>query len=132
MDIDASTFSVPLRMNSSSSGHSSSNGGQYKKRLLQKYRSEQEQAKQLTDSKDQQSDSNFSSKDQEDIGNSASAVNSVQVSRQPTIEEPPPSPTFAELFHSRDVRVLRRYLQKLKIISESLCVVYFTVHFDSL
>jgi hypothetical protein len=26
-----------------------------------------------------------------------------QVSRQPTIEEPPPSPTFQELFHSNDV-----------------------------
>lgn len=28
-----------------------------------------------------------------------------QVSRQPTIEEPPPSPTFQELFHSNDVSI---------------------------
>uniref|UniRef100_A0A915DKR6 C2H2-type domain-containing protein n=1 Tax=Ditylenchus dipsaci TaxID=166011 RepID=A0A915DKR6_9BILA len=108
--IDQSTFSVPLRVSNSFTQHS--NGGQYKKRLLQKYRSEQEKVLEKSGNKEENVNylqlSNTSSKDQEDVGQSVSAQPSLQVSRQPTIEEPPPSPTFAELFHSRDLNKERQ------------------------
>lgn len=104
--VNHSTISVPV---SSKRSHTSA-AGQYKKRLLQKYRQEQEDLIASTSS----FQSNNSSRAEEsstmcgqssveneetDIGRSASQ----QVSRQPTIEEPPPSPTLGELFHSRDL-----------------------------
>lgn len=96
--VNHSTVSVPV-----------SSAGQYKKRLLQKYRQEQQLKASFHSTISSNGDESSTvggagntqlSLDQEtDPGFSASN----QVSRQPTIEEPPPSPTYLELFHSNDV-----------------------------
>jgi hypothetical protein len=97
LQINHSTVSVPV-----------SSAGQYKKRLLQKYRQEQQLKASFHSTISSNGDecstvgggnAQLSLDHETDPGISASA----QVSRQPTIEEPPPSPTYAELFHSNDV-----------------------------
>ncbi|CAD5206055.1 unnamed protein product [Bursaphelenchus okinawaensis] len=97
--INHSTVSVPV----------SSVGGQYKKRLLNKYRQEQQLKASFNSTISSTCDEGStiaaqSSVDPDDTDRSASQ----QVSRQPTIEEPPPSPTFNELFHSRDLSFERQ------------------------
>ncbi|KAI6174852.1 Klumpfuss [Aphelenchoides bicaudatus] len=101
--INHSTISVPV----------SSAAGQYKKRLLQKYRQEQQLKASFHSTLSSNGDESSTvgggnpqlSLDQEtDPGISVSN----QVSRQPTIEEPPPSPTFQELFHSNDLNLERQ------------------------
>jgi DNA-directed RNA polymerase subunit RPC12/RpoP len=109
--INRSTVSVPAGSNRMQS----SSVGQYKKRLLQKYRQEQEDLRASTSSF-QSNATSFgeenstmcaqSSVENEEMDPGRSA--SQQVSRQPTIEEPPPSPTFVELFHSRDLGLERQ------------------------
>ncbi|KAI6179678.1 Klumpfuss [Aphelenchoides besseyi] len=101
--INHSTVSVPV-----------SSAGQYKKRLLQKYRQEQQLKASFHSTISSNGDDcstigggnsiNQLSVDPEDPGNSVSA----QVSRQPTIEEPPLSPTFNEILHSNDLNVERQ------------------------
>ncbi|KAI1727000.1 zinc-finger double domain-containing protein [Ditylenchus destructor] len=83
-EINNSTYSVPLRMSMHNSSTGSSTGG-----------SAHTENSTGSMSKDQP-ESITSSKDQDE-------PESYKPSRQPTIEEPPPSPTFAELFHSRDL-----------------------------
>ncbi|KAI6221312.1 Zinc finger and SCAN domain-containing protein 22 [Aphelenchoides fujianensis] len=100
--INHSTVSVPV-----------SSAGQYKKRLLQKYRQEQ-QLKASFHSTISSNGDDCSTVGggnamtqlsvEEDPGISASA----QVSRQPTIEEPPASPTMEELYHSNDLNAERQ------------------------
>jgi hypothetical protein len=99
--VNHSTVSVPV----------SSAAGQYKKRLLQKYRQEQQLKASFHSTISSNGDECSTigtaqlSLDQEtDPGFSASN----QVSRQPTIEEPPPSPTYLELFHSNDLNAERQ------------------------
>ncbi|CAD5208578.1 unnamed protein product [Bursaphelenchus xylophilus] len=97
--INHSTVSVPV----------SNSGGQYKKRLLHKYRQEQKMKASFNSTMSSTCDEGStvaaqSSIDHEETDQSASQ----QVSRQPTIEEPPPSPTFNELFHSRDLTTERQ------------------------
>uniref|UniRef100_A0A914E432 C2H2-type domain-containing protein n=1 Tax=Acrobeloides nanus TaxID=290746 RepID=A0A914E432_9BILA len=108
--INHSTVSVPV------TSERIPQASHYRKRLLQKYRQEQlelEAFKSTTSSTTTAENTatpeklcNLSSIDREEaeLNNSVST----QVSRQPTIEEPPPSPTFAELFNSKDLGAERQ------------------------
>lgn len=95
MDISVghSTCSVPTA--SLSTGYKSKSGAGHKRRLLQKSK------------KQELEDSPFSliSQDQKNAPRGAKYENRVasKLGRQPTIEEPPPSPTLAEIVHQSNV-----------------------------
>ena len=102
--INHSTISVPVTSNRIPSPRPS----HYRKRLLQQCLEDHENLKHFQQSSDSITtidsgkQNHMSSVDQEENDLMNASV-STQVSRQPTIEEPPPEPTIAELFNAADL-----------------------------